>query len=63
MHAVGPSNHATMNDKPKLPIVEAIIHETLRISTLVPLVGHACTKDVTIHGYNLPKSTEGIVFY
>lgn len=58
VNVIGPTNRPTMNDKAKLPIVEAVIHETLRVSTLVPLVGHACYTDVTIQGYRLPKNTE-----
>lgn len=48
-----------MADRPSLVLVQAVILESLRIATLVPIVGHACARDTVINGYNLPKSTEG----
>ncbi|XP_039249246.2 cytochrome P450 1A1-like [Styela clava] len=55
---LGTDRRPTVADRSQLPIVEAVIYETLRISTIVPLVGHACYTDVTLCGYHLPKKTE-----
>ncbi|CAD5120538.1 DgyrCDS9104 [Dimorphilus gyrociliatus] len=50
----GPS----LNDREKLAYIEAIILETLRISNMVPmLTGHFPTKDSTLNGYKIPKSS------
>lgn len=49
-----------LNDKVKLPYVEAFTMEVLRFANIVPLaVPHAVTKekDVMFNGYRLPKGT------
>ncbi|XP_045622742.1 cytochrome P450 2L1 isoform X1 [Procambarus clarkii] len=46
------------NEKSQLQYLEAVIHEVLRISSLIPFsVGHYVTKDIEIGGYLLPKGT------
>ena len=48
-----------LEDKAKLPYVEAFIMEVLRCANIVPLaVPHAVTTDnVVLHGYKIPKDT------
>ncbi|XP_001632993.2 cytochrome P450 2E1 [Nematostella vectensis] len=48
----------TLKDRDRLPYVEAVIAETMRISTAVPLaIPHKATCDTTINGYFIPKDT------
>ncbi|EDO30835.1 predicted protein [Nematostella vectensis] len=48
----------TLKDRDRLPYVEAVIAETLRISTPGPLaIPHKATCDTTINGYFIPKDT------
>ncbi|KAI0161804.1 cytochrome P450 [Hypoxylon sp. FL1284] len=43
-------------DRENLPYIEAVVQETLRWHSVVPLaVPHTCTKDDTIDGYFIPK--------
>lgn len=45
-------------DRPKLPYTAAIIHEALRISSMVPVgVPHTALEDTNIAGYRIPKGT------
>ena len=55
-----PENRATrLDDKAKLPYVEAFIMEVLRCANIAPLAApHAVTSDdVVFHGYKIPKDT------
>ena len=55
-----PSNRVpSLEDKAKLPYVEAFIMEVLRCANIAPLaVPHAVTnEDVVFHGYRIPKDT------
>ena len=55
-----PENRAPrLEDKAKLPYVEAFIMEVLRCANIAPLaVPHAVTSDdVVFHGYKIPKDT------
>ena len=45
----------TINDLAKLPLLEAVIKETLRILPPVPLVPRVATEDTSIAGYPMPK--------
>ena len=50
----------SLDDKAKLPYVEAFILETLRFANIVPMaVPHATTddRDVVFEGFNIPKGT------
>ncbi|KAK4290284.1 hypothetical protein Pmani_036800 [Petrolisthes manimaculis] len=53
-----PGTQATLQDRARLPYTEAVIHETLRKSTLVPLgVPHVASQNTTLGGYVIPKGT------
>ncbi|XP_043937196.1 cytochrome P450 2F2-like isoform X2 [Protopterus annectens] len=44
-------------DKTKLPYIQAVLHEVLRFRTLVPVVLHGVSQEVTLSGYTIPKET------
>ena len=52
-------NHPpTLKDRSSLPYVEATILETLRYSSILPLlIPHTATKNTTLKGYDIPKGT------
>ncbi len=53
------SRSPVLTDRPLLPLVEAAIMETLRLSSMVPtLVPHVTNVDLKFHGYDIPKGTE-----
>lgn len=55
---VGNSRLPCLADRPDMPYTEAVIHETLRFSTLVPFsLFHNTLKDVEFQGYTIPKDT------
>ena len=55
---VGSDRLVTLDDKNELNYVNAVVAETQRFCNLLPFnVPHKTTKDVTIHGYNIPKGT------
>ncbi|XP_072030801.1 cytochrome P450 2J4-like [Amphiura filiformis] len=55
---VGRNRRPKLNDRDDLPYVDAIILETFRIRTPLPLsVPHSTTEDTVIKGYNVPKGT------
>ncbi|XP_048588770.1 cytochrome P450 1A1-like, partial [Nematostella vectensis] len=52
----------TLKDRDRLPYVEAVIAETMRISTAVPLaIPHKATCDTTLNGFFIPKETTVIL--
>ena len=57
--AVGSNKLPRLSDKDKLPYVNAVVNETLRISSVIPLgVPHKTTADTTLAGYKIPKDTQ-----
>nr|XP_022312398.1 cytochrome P450 2C8-like isoform X2 [Crassostrea virginica] len=53
---VGTSRFPNMEDKPKLPYCEAVIHETLRVGAIVPLsIPHGLTNALDYKGFTIPK--------
>ena len=55
---VGSSRKVTTQDKSSLPLVEAAIHETLRIVTIATVIPpHITPRDTKLMGYNIPKGT------
>lgn len=46
-----------ISDRSQLPYTEATILETLRMSSIAPVVSHCTTKDTTLNGYDIPKGT------
>ncbi|KAG0699338.1 Cytochrome P450 2L1 [Chionoecetes opilio] len=56
---------ATLDDKPRLPYTEAVFHETLRKSALLPIgLQHVAEKDTTVGGHFIPKGAvlNGAIF-
>lgn len=53
---VGTNRTPSIQDKTQLPYLNAVITETQRLSSIVPLgVTHMCTEEVTLRGYTIPK--------
>ncbi|XP_047472155.1 cytochrome P450 2L1-like [Penaeus chinensis] len=49
---------ATLEDKPRLPYTEAVLHEILRLSSLLPVgAQHSAVTDTQLGGYYIPKGT------
>ena len=56
---VGSERYPELKDRPNLPLTQAVIQETLRFSSLVPLgAPHKATEDSSISGRNVPKDTQ-----
>lgn len=48
----------SVSDRPNMPYAEAVILETLRFKTPIPLsLPHAAVKDAVLCGYDIPKDT------
>ncbi|CAK8691629.1 unnamed protein product [Clavelina lepadiformis] len=48
----------TLFDRPKLPYIDAVIHETFRHSSFIPsAIPHATLEDTTLCGYHIPEGT------
>ena len=48
----------SLNDRPKLPLIQATILEALRVGNIVPLaLPHITLADTTLCGYRVPKGT------
>ncbi|XP_047118335.1 probable cytochrome P450 304a1 [Schistocerca piceifrons] len=55
---VGNSRLPNLNDRLHLPYTEAILRETMRMQTLLPIgIPHAATENTTLQGYSIPKGT------
>ena len=56
---VGLERYPELKDRPKLPLTQAVIQETLRLSSTTPLgLPHKATEDSSISGRNVPKDTQ-----
>ena len=50
--------YPTFSDRTSMPLLQAAIFETLRLSSVVPLnLSHKAMKKVNIKGFNIPKDT------
>jgi len=54
---VGNSRLSSLSDRPNMPYTEAVIHEVLRFSTLVPVGLRSTLKEVELAGFTIPKDT------
>ena len=55
---VGPDRFPDHDDKPMLPYVNAIVKESLRWQTVLPIsIFHRTTEDIVYNGYFLPAGT------
>jgi cytochrome P450 len=55
---IGSSRFPNMADKPNLPYCEAVIHEVLRIGTILPTsLPHGLSADLQYNGFIIPKDT------
>lgn len=53
---VGTDRLPTFEDRPSLPLVEAVVRETLRWRPILPLaVPHTTSEDDVYKGYYIPK--------
>nr|XP_022332619.1 cytochrome P450 2C28-like isoform X1 [Crassostrea virginica] len=53
---IGTSRFPSLEDKPKLPYCEAVIHETLRVGAIGPIsVPHGLTSDLKYNDFTIPK--------
>ncbi len=47
-----------LEDKQRMPYVEAVLHEVLRFCNVVPLgIFRATSQDAVVRGYTIPKGT------
>ncbi|XP_063296411.1 cytochrome P450 1B1-like [Pelobates fuscus] len=55
---VGRERLPKVEDKPRLPYLQAFIYETLRFTSFVPItIPHSTTSDVLINGFYIPNDT------
>ncbi|XP_004648699.1 cytochrome P450 2G1-like [Octodon degus] len=56
---IGPHKIPSVNDRPKMPYTNAVIHEIQRMTNIVPMgVPHVVTQHTHFRGYFLPKGTD-----
>ncbi|XP_036400145.1 vitamin D 25-hydroxylase [Megalops cyprinoides] len=55
---VGNSRPPSLEDRPQMPYVEAVLHEVLRFCNVVPLgIFRATSEDAQVRGYSIPRGT------
>ncbi|KAL4220455.1 hypothetical protein ACF0H5_020856 [Mactra antiquata] len=59
---VGKDRMPHIDDRPNLGYTEAVLHEAMRMSSIVPLgIPHMTTRDTEIAGYKIPGGTEVVI--
>ena len=57
-HVIGNSRLPSLSDRGQMPYADAVVHELLRMSSVLPLgAPHTATADVCFHGYTIAKDT------
>ncbi|XP_014872074.1 cytochrome P450 2K4-like isoform X2 [Poecilia latipinna] len=52
------SRQVQVEDRQNLPFTDAVIHETQRVASILPLaISHRTSQDITFHGYFIEKGT------
>ncbi|XP_015193959.2 vitamin D 25-hydroxylase isoform X1 [Lepisosteus oculatus] len=55
---VGKSKLPSLDNKPKMPFTEAVLHEVLRFCNIAPLgIFRATSEDTVVRGYSIPRGT------
>ncbi|KAM7257872.1 hypothetical protein ACFE04_013613 [Oxalis oulophora] len=54
---VGPNRLVTESDCPNLPYIQAIVKETFRLHSPIPVITRRCTQTCTVNGYTVVEGT------
>ncbi|XP_075043096.1 cytochrome P450 2F2-like [Mixophyes fleayi] len=56
---IGREREPSVDDRNQMPYMNAVIHEIQRVSDILPMgCIRSTTRDVTFHGYSIPKGTD-----